>query len=56
MAMKECPACKGTTKCAKCDGNGFLWDWGGLVKATCQLCKGKAVCNRCDGKGVVRRD
>src|SRR3954469_9333672 len=50
MATTNCLACKGTGRCAKCDGSGK--DYSKVFSTpVCPLCKGEATCLRCGGTG-----
>lgn len=60
--QQECPNCKGSTKCPKCDGTGLYRSWAtiivtlGVDKDTCKDCWSTGVCRRCKGTGLIPLD
>lgn len=63
-SRRECPVCKGNTKCPNCDGHGSPFDAIGAIltfgigarNSTCKPCKGSGRCPRCHGKGHIPVD
>lgn len=51
-ALTNCVSCKGSARCARCDGTGIRYAANSVT--TCFSCNGNGVCSNCDGKGSYR--
>ena len=53
-----CPFCKGTGRCAKCDGSGSRFARRGLLgllrEYDCRACEGTGTCQLCHGVAAWR--
>lgn len=54
----QCSRCGGSGKCQRCNGEGFIYDWGPMSISSkeeyvqrCPVCDGRRVCGVCDGAG-----
>jgi DnaJ-class molecular chaperone len=54
--MKDCPACKGDTKCTICKGTGRVQTGFLGSHNPCKKCGGNGNCTRCNGKGAIPVD
>ena len=50
--MKDCPDCKGTGQCAKCEGVGKVSE-AAKAMTECTDCQGSGDCAGCDGNGKI---
>jgi hypothetical protein len=53
VVTKECPDCKGSGKCPKCDGEGERKTGLGDSTIHCTVCRGTGKCVLCGGEGEI---
>ena len=58
VEQTACPFCKGTGRCAKCDGSGSRLVRMGLFSRLhefdCRACEGTGTCQLCHGVAMLR--